>query len=59
MKLSNLNFYNTLNNNYDIISKKSITANEIQEIMKLLLNHEYDFSHGKTSLIEFYELIIK
>ena len=26
--------------------------------MKSLLNHEYDFSHGKTSLMEFYELML-
>ena len=52
------NFYNTLKSNYDIISKNSVTANEIQEIMKFLLKHEYDFSHGKTSLMEFYELML-
>jgi hypothetical protein len=52
------NFYNTLKSNYDIISKNSVTADEILNSMKFLAKYEYDFSKGKTSLIEFYELIL-
>ena len=52
------NFYNTLKSNYDIISKSSVTADEILNSMKFLAKYEYDFSKGKTSLIEFYELIL-
>ena len=52
------NFYNTLKSNHDIVSKNSVTADEIQEILKLLIRYEYDLKKGKTSLMEFYELLL-
>ena len=52
------NFSKTLKSTHDIIAKNSVTADEIQDTMKFLAKYEYDFSKGKTSLMEFYELLL-
>jgi len=52
------NFSKTLKETHDIIIKSTVTADEIQEAMKLLNKYDYDVSSGKTSLMEFYEILL-
>ena len=52
------NFEKTLKETHDIIIKSTVTADEIQDAMKLLTKYDYDVTYGKTSLMEFYEILL-
>ena len=52
------NYYNTLKATHDIVAKNTVTAEEIQDSIKLMAKYEYDVTKGKTSLMEYYELLL-
>ena len=57
-EIQTTDIYNNIQNTYNKVTQNNVTADEIKESIDFLIKYGYNIKEEKTSLMEFYELLL-